>query len=110
MRRVLYIAALTIASFVTPDTSGTISAQSLAIGRGGVQYKSYGRGYCGGYGRGYQNNNRYYRTYRPYSQPYYGYGEGDYGYGSGNSHQSPYSNGNVYGNQSYYNEYGNSVY
>lgn len=110
MRRVLYIAALAIASFVTPGTSGTVSAQSLTIGRGGVQYNAYGRGYYGGYGRGYQNNNGYYRTYRPYGQSYYGYGDDAYGYGPGNSYQSPYSNGNLYGSQSYYNGYGHSGY
>ena len=66
MTRNLFLTALAVGLICAATPSGSAHAQTLSIGRGGVQYNGYGRGYYGGYGPGY-----------------YGPGPGSYGPGPG---------------------------
>lgn len=86
MTRNFFLTALAVGLLVAATPRGSADAQviSIGVGRGGVRYNGYGRGYYGGYGHGYVAGPRIYS----------GYGNGPYGYG--------------YGNGSYYNGYGNS--
>ena len=112
MTRLLCISALAIGLFTSTFLPRNADAQSLIIGRGGVQYNGYGRGYYGGYGAGYrgygQGYNRFY--YGPRTQAYSAYGNGPYGYGTNGVYQVPYNNGYGYGNGNYTNGYGTSGY
>ena len=102
MKRQLFFLMLTMGLFATAQS--TAQAQSPVIGRGGVQYNGYGRGYYGGYGQGYGGG------YGPRIQTYSGYGNGPYGYGSGDAYQYPVNDGYSYSNGTYYNGYGNPGY
>lgn len=85
MRRQLFLMALAVGLMASMMPASNAVAQRVTIGRGGVHYNGYGRGYYGGYG----NRGRVYS----------GYGYGPYGYGG---------RGYGYGNGAYYNGYGNS--
>jgi len=101
MSRILSITACLVALCAATMSPAIVQAQSLTIGRGGVQYNSYGRGYYGGYGNGYRGDN-YGRGHR--ARVYSSYGNGPYGYGS--SSRFPSNRGN----RAYYNGYGNYNY
>ncbi len=103
MTRNFFLTALAVGLLVTAMPLGRAEAQVISIGRGGVQYNGYGRGYYGGYGSGYRNGPR---VYSGYGNGPYGYG-GGYGYGNGN-----YGNGygNGYGNSGIYVQPGRNFY
>jgi hypothetical protein len=101
MRRLICLSALTVGLFAV----SIAQAQTLSIGRGGIQYNGYGQGYYGGYGQGYGG---WHGAPRP--RAYSAHGNGPYGYGSGNSYQFRNNGGYSRGNGPYYNGYGNSGY
>jgi hypothetical protein len=107
MTRLFCLSALAVGLFIAATPRSNADAQSLTIGRGGVQYNSYGRGYYGGYGRGYR---RYGPEYAPRTRTYSGYGNGPYGYGSERDYQTPSQGGYRYRDGTYYNGRGPSGY
>ncbi len=110
MTRLLRLSILAIGLLAAATPQNDAHAQTISIGRGGVQYNGYGQGYYGGYGRGYRGYNQGYGGwYSPRIQSYSGYGNGPYGYGTGDMYQPPNS-GYIYGNGNYYDGYGNSGY
>lgn len=111
MKHLLYLSALAIGLLTAAAPQHAAQAQTITIGRGGVQYNGYGQGYYGGYGRGYRSYGQGYGGwYSPQAQYYSSYGNGPYGYGSGNMYQYPSNGGYSYGNGTYYDGYGNSGY
>ena len=92
MIRRLCLSVIALSLFALAVPQGSADAQSLIVGRRGIHYSGYGRGYYGGYRPGYYN----------------AYGNGPYGYGAGNGYQYPASP--AYGYGPYYNGYGNAGY
>ena len=109
MKRLLFLSVLAVGLFNTATPQSDAHAQSISIGRGGVQYNGYGRGYYGGYGQGYRGYGNGYE-YGPRTQSYSGYGNGPYGYGSGSAYQFRSNNGYSYGDGNYYYGYGHPGY
>ena len=109
MTRLLCLSALAIGLFTAMASQNEAQAQTLSIGRGGVQYNGYGRGYYGGYGQGYREYGPGF-NYGPRTHAYSAYGNGPYGYGSQRVYQYHSNGGYSYGNGAYYDGYGNSGY
>jgi hypothetical protein len=90
MKRILCLSALAFGLLGAMTPQRNAQAQSLIIGRGGVQYNGYGQGYYGGYGQGYrgygQNDADWYSPRMP---AYSGYGNGPYGYAPERVRQYP---------------------
>jgi len=99
MTRQSYLFTFVLALFAEATLLGHAQAQTLTVGRGGVQYHEYGGGHYGGYGQGYNG-------YAPGNRGFSTYGNGPYGYGTRNGNQFPNNRG--YGNGAHYNGYGNS--
>jgi hypothetical protein len=99
-----FVSLLAVGLCAAAISENSAQAQTLIIGRNGVQYNGYGQGYYGGYGQGY-NGDMYVpgANYR-----YSNYGNGPYGYDSRNSRMYPAYGGYNYGNTAYYNGYGYS--
>lgn len=111
MKRLHLLSVLAIALCGATVLPQQAQAQTLSIGRGGVQYNGYGQGHYGGYGRGHRDYDQgYHRWHSPRTQTYSGYGNGPYGYGMRNNYQFQSNGGYGYGNGNYYNGYGNSGY
>lgn len=111
MRRLILLSVITIALCGATALPQQAQAQTLSIGRGGVQYNGYGQGYYGGYGRGYRGHDHGHHDWHgPRTQSYSAYGNGPYGYGMRNNYQFQSNGGYGYGNGNYYNGYGNSGY
>lgn len=109
MTRLLCLSALAIGLFTAMTSQNEAQAQTLSIGRGGVQYNGYGRGYYGGYGQGYREYGPGF-NYGPRTHAHSAYGNGPYGYGSQRVYQYHSNGGYSYGNGAYYDGYGNSGY
>lgn len=111
MTRLLCLSVLAVGLFTLATPQSNAHAQSLTIGRGGVQYNGYGRGYYGGYGQGYRAYApRYGYGPRTYTHTYSGYGNGPYGYGSQSSYHFRPNSGYSYGDGNYLNGYGSPAY
>lgn len=109
MTRTFFFTALAVVTLVAAIPSHSVQAQVLSIGRGGVQYNGYGRGYYGGYGQGYGAGPR---VYSGYGNGPYGYG-GGYGYGYGNgTYNNGYGSPGIYvqPNRNFYRPFGGQVY
>lgn len=109
MTRKLCSLLIALSLFAAANSPSDSQAQTLSIGRGGVQYTGYGRGYYGSYGGGYRGNPNYSNYYAPQTQVYSTYGYGPYGYGSRNRYHGAY-NSHGYGDGNYLNGYGHSGY